>query len=265
MPVTFAPSFRALAVGASTAAVLIGAFALGSASGGATASAPSQGGQRPPGTRTDVAFTSTTGAARITVTGNGTVTGTPNQLVLSMGVQVSGDTVTAALEQANQAANRVTAALRAAGVAAADIQTSGLSIEPNYQANSQVPNGYQVSESLTATLRRIATAGAQIQDAVQAGGNAVTVDGVSLNLTDTSALLARARAAAVADARHKAAQYASAAGQQLGPVISITDQAPTQPFPVFGAASAATPRSSVPISPGTQQLSVSITVTYALG
>ncbi len=93
----------------------------------------------------------------------------------------------------------------------------------------------------------------------------MTVDGVSLNLTDTSALLARARAAAVADARHKAAQYASAAGQQLGPVIGITDQAPTQPFPVFGAASAATPRSSVPISPGTQQLSVSITVTYALG
>src|SRR5262249_11442086 len=118
--------------------------------------------------------------------------------------------------------------------------------------------------SLTATLRRITTAGAQIQAAVQAGGNAVTIDGVSLNLTDTSSLLARARAAAIADARHKAAQYASATGLHLGAVISVSDHSPTQPVPSFGADAAAAPRASVPISPGTQQLSVSITVTYAL-
>jgi uncharacterized protein len=262
MPVTFTPTYRALAVGVGAAAVLMGAFALGSASGHAV---PSPRGQRPPGTRTEVALTSSAGSARITVTGTGTVTGTPNQLILSMGVQVSAATVSSALQQSSQAAARVTAALRTAGVASADIQTADLSIEPNYRANSQVPDGYEVSEYLTATLRHIATAGAQIQDAVQAGGNAVTVDNVSLNLTDTSALLARARAAAVADARHKAAQYASAAGQPLGPVISITDQAPAQPLPVYATTSgAAAPRSSVPISPGTQQLSVSITVTYAL-
>src|SRR6185437_1125523 len=150
---------------------------------------------------------------------------------------VSAASVSSALQEANQAVNRVTAALRSAGVASADIQTAGLSIQPNYRADSQIPDGYQVSEDITATLRRISAAGAQIQAAVQAGGNAVTVDGVSLNLTDTSALLARARAAAVADARHKAAQYASAAGQQLGPVISITDQASAQPYPFESAAS----------------------------
>lgn len=262
MPLTFTPSFRALAVGASAAAVLIGAFVLGSASGRA---APSLGGQRSTGTRTD-SFTSSAGSARITVTGTGTVTGTPNQLILSMGVQVNGSTVSSALEQASQAVDRVTAALKAAGVASADIQTAGLNIQPNYRANSQIPDGYQVSEYLTATLRRIASAGTQIQDAVHAGGNVVTVDNVSLNLTDTSALLARARTAAVADARRKAAQYASAVGQPLGPVISITDQAPSAPLPFFAAnAAAASHASSVPISPGTQQLSVSITVTYALG
>lgn len=262
MPVTFTSSFRALAVGASAAAVLIGAFALGTASGRAV---PALRGQRSAGTRTDAAFTSPAGSARITVTGTGTVTGTPNQLILSMGVQVSAATVSSALQQSSQAAARVTAALRAAGVASADIATAGLNVQPDYRANSQAPDGYEVSEYLTATLRHITTAGAQIQAAVQAGGNAVTVDSVSLNLTDTSALLARARAAAVADARHKAAQYASAASQPLGPVISITDQAPAQPSPIYASASAEAPRaSSVPISPGTQQLSVSITVTYAL-
>jgi uncharacterized protein YggE len=109
-------------------------------------------------------------------------------------------------------------------------------------------------------------AGAEIDDAVRAGGNAATVNGISLNLTDTSSLLARARAAAVADAKVKAAQYASALGHPLGPVVSITDQAPSSPFPFSAAGSAAAPRasSSVPISPGTQQLSVSVTVVYAM-
>lgn len=262
MPVTLTSRYRALAVGGIAAAILIGAFALGITAGSAS---PSSAGQNSSGTQGRALLTSA-GSARITVTGTGTVNGTPNQLTLSMGVQVTAASVGSALDEANQATSRVTATLKARGVAARDIQTSGLSIQPNYRDNSSIPDGYSVSEYLTATLRSISAAGAQIQAAAQAGGNAVTVDGVSLDLTDTSSLLARARTAAVADARHKAAQYASAAGEPLGPVVSITDQAQAQPFPPFAKASGAAPRSSnVPISPGTQQLSVSVTVVYALG
>jgi len=60
---------------------------------------------------------------------------------------------------------------------------------------------------------------------VHADGDATTVSGISFNLTDTSALLAQARARAVADATAKAAQYAKALGEPLGPVVSVTDQA----------------------------------------
>jgi uncharacterized protein YggE len=261
MAITFAPAYRALAVGGLAAAALLGAFTLGSSQGSAAPSAPE--GQAPAGTRPTV-LAAATGAARITVTGTGNVTGTPNQLVLAMGVQVNGSSVGSALANANDAVNRVTAALRADGVAAADIQTSGLSIWPNYPASSQTPSGYSVSESLTATLNSLAAAGAQIDAAVHAGGDATTVSGISLNLTDTSALLAQARARAVADATAKAAQYAKALGEPLGPVVSVTDQASAQPFPVYGAASAGAAKSSVPISPGTQQLSVSVTVVFAV-
>ena len=261
MAVSFTHAYRALAVGGLAAAALIGAFALGTSQGSA-ATSPS-GEQAPAGARPAV-LTSATQAARITVTGTGNVTGTPNQLVLAMGVQVNGSSVGSALANANDAVNRVTAALRAGGVAAADIQTSGLSIWPNYPNNSQTPNGYSVSESLTATLNSLAAAGTQIDAAVHAGGDATTVSGISLNLTDTSALLAQARARAVADATAKAAQYAKALGQPLGPVVSITDQASTQPFPVYAAESSAAAKASVPISPGTQQLSVSITVVFAV-
>jgi hypothetical protein len=265
MAITFAPAHRALAVGGLAAAALIGAFMLGNSNGSAAPS-PSAGraSAGTPAVARPAVLAAATGTARITVTGTGNVTGIPNQLVLSMGVQVNGSSVGSALARANDAVNRVTGALRSGGVAAADIQTSGLSIWPNYPASSQVPSGYSVSESLTATLNSLAAAGAQINAAVQAGGDATTVSGISLNLTDNSSLLAQARSRAVADATAKAAQYAKALGEPLGPVVSITDQAVTQPYPVYSAGSAAAAKAAVPISPGTQQLSVSITAVFAV-
>jgi uncharacterized protein YggE len=255
MAVTITPSLRSVAAGAAAAGVLIGAFALGVSRGSASSGDPGS---------TRVQLTSVSSSARITVTGTGTVSGTPNQLTLSMGVQVTAASVDSALAQANQAVTQVTGALRAQGVAAADIQTSGLYIQPNYGSSSQTPTGYGASESLTATLDNISAAGAQIQAAVHAGGNAVTVDGVSLNLTDTSGLLATARARAVADARTKAAQYAQAVGQPLGPLVSISDQTEALSLPVPMAAPAAGRAGSVPINPGSQQLTISVTVVYAL-
>ena len=256
MPVRITPGVRAAALGAAAAALLIGAFALGASRGSAPSAGPRLAGAQ--------LTSSASATAKITVTGTGTVTGTPNQLTLAMGVQVNGASVDSALQQASQAARQVTAALRHQGVAAADIQTSGLSVQPDYVSGSAVPDGYQASESLTATLVQMAAAGAQIQAAVHAGGNAATVDDVSLNLADTSGLLATARTRAVADARVKAAQYAKALGQPLGPVLSVSDQTPA-PEPIVPFASAAAGKAaSVPISPGSQQLSVSVTVVYAL-
>ncbi len=264
MTITIDPSLRAIASGAAAAAVLIGAFALGVSRGSASSGDPGPAAGRS-GSQPGVQLTSATAGTRITVTGTGMVTGTPNQLTLDMGVQVNGASVDSALQQASQAAGQVTAALRDRGVAASDIQTSGLSVQPSYGSGSaQTPDGYAASESLTATLVDIAAAGAQIDAAVHAGGNAATVDDISLNLTDTSGLLATARARAVADARAKAAEYARALGQPLGPAISISDQTPAPSLPVPLAASAAGKAASVPISPGSQQLSISITVVYAL-
>jgi len=258
------PVARSAIAGTAAAALLIGAFAIGADRGSAAATGPSTGtastGQEGQAARL---VTSSPGSARITVTGTGAVTGTPNELTLGMGVHVDAPSVASALQQANAAVRRVTAALRARGVAARDIQTAGLYIQPSYPANSSVPSGYGVSELLTATLTRLAVAGSQIQAAVRAGGNATTVDNVSLSMTDNSALLATARARAIADARVKAGQYAKALGQQLGPAISVSDQAAALPLPEFAGAAASSAK-AVPISPGSQQLSVSVTVVYAL-
>lgn len=254
MAITITPGYRAAGIGVAAAALLVGAFSLGSGHGSGPAGGPA-------------AAAATLTAApqrdgRITVTGNGTVTGVPNQLSLSLTVQVSSYSVSSALSQANQATRAVTAALTSRGVARRDIQTSGLNISPNYQGNSPVPASYAVSESLTATLSNLGTAGGQINAAVRAGGNAVSVNDVSLDLTDTGTLMAAARARAVADARLQASQYAAALGEPLGPVLSVTpvQQAVT---PQFYGATSTKAAASVPISPGTQQLTVSITVVYA--
>ncbi len=245
------PGYRAAAIGVASAALLVGAFSLGASH---SARSPAQAAADQSATQP---------AGRVTVTGTGTATGTPDQLVVTLGVQDSAGSVSAALDAADQAVGQVTAALRGRGVAAADIQTSGLSIYPNYQSRSPVPVSYQVTESLTATLDQIGAAGGQIDAAVRAGGNAITVDGVSLNLTDDGPLLQAARASAMRDAHAKAEQFARAAGESLGPVLSITPAGSASP-PVFAPnAAAGTSSAAVPISPGSQQVSVSVTVVYA--
>ena len=265
MAVQFSSTQRAIAAGVASAGLLIGAFTLGAGQGSASPATAS-------GATGNAALTATAaapaaGSARITVTGTGKVSGVPNQLALSMGVQTSGASVAIALRQANSAVRSITAVLRRSGVAAPDIQTSGLSIYPNYSGNSGIPSGYQVSEQLTITLRRLSAAGSQISAAARAGGNATVVDGVSLNLSSTSTLLAAARAKAVADAKAKATAYARALGRPLGAVVSMSETPVAQPYPVpeFASASASRAPAAVPVHPGTQQLSVTVTVIFALG
>src|SRR5215467_1759531 len=263
MAVQFSSTYRAVAVGVASAGLLIGAFTLGAGRGSAAPGTPG-------GATGNAALTATApaqGGTRITVTGTGNASGVPNQLALSMGVQTSGTSVAAALRQANSAVRSITAVLHRSGVAAADIQTSGLSIYPNYSGSSGVPDGYQVSEQLTITLRRLSVAGSQISAAARAGGNATVINGVTLNLSDTSTLLASARARAVADAKAKATAYARALGRPLGPVVSMSEIPAAQPYPVpeFATPTASRAAASVPVHPGTQQLSVTVTVIFALG
>jgi len=263
MAVQFSSTYRAVAVGVASAGLLIGAFTLGAGRGSA---APATAGGAT-GSATLTAAAAAPGGTKITVTGTGNVSGAPNELALSMGVQTNGTSVAAALRQANSAVRSITAVLRRGGVAAPDIQTSGLSIYPNYSGSSGVPDGYQVSEQLTITLRRLSVAGNQISAAARAGGNATVINGVSLNLSDTSTLLAAARAKAVADAKAKATAYARALGRPLGPVVSMSETPVNQPYPVpeFAAPTASRAAASVPVHPGTQQLSVTVTVIFTLG
>ncbi|HVA60445.1 MAG TPA: SIMPL domain-containing protein [Mycobacteriales bacterium] len=208
----------------------------------------------------------TTIPAGITVTGVGLASGTPDTANLQMHVDVTRSSVGEALDTANGAAGAVQAALAHDGVSSRDLATSGLSLNPSYDSHGNVI-GYEVTESITAQLRSLRNAGRTIGDAVAAGGPAVRVDNLSLDIEQDSGLLAVAREAAFQDAHGKAAQYAQLAGRTLGPVESISEVVAT-PYPQsvglgqYNAGAAAS--SAVPIQPGSQNLSITVTVVYGL-
>ncbi|HEY2832046.1 MAG TPA: SIMPL domain-containing protein [Sporichthyaceae bacterium] len=201
----------------------------------------------------------------VSVSGLGRVTGTPDVLRLAMGVQRTGSDVNNALNLANGDIKRITDALHKHGVAEKDIQTSDLSINPHWDKNRI--NGYDVAESLTAQLRKLSDAGAAISDAAAAGGNATRIDSVSFDIEDNQQLVDQARTAAFADAKAKAEQYAKLAGRSLGRVSQVSESTDTEPRPVPYAAmdaAGAAEKSAVPISAGSQQVSVTTSVVWEL-
>lgn len=203
--------------------------------------------------------------AGIEVVGTGLVSGTPDTVLLNMSVQATASAVNDAMSEMTADMNRVLAALRGDGVPAQEIATSGLSLGQNYGPQG-VPDGYQASESVTVKLHPLSSAGKAIADAVAAGGSGARLDGISLDFSDDSAMVRAARAQAFAQAEAEAQQYAALAGRPLGAVESITEQfANPVPQPMTYQGAVAGTAAAVPVNPGTQQVSVSVQVIWALG
>jgi hypothetical protein len=221
----------------------------------------------------DAVFATVTGATAaadpsarlITAQATGTVTGTPDVVTISLGVETRSTSAQTALEENNRLATDVINVVKDKGVAPEDLQTSQLSIYPSYDDKGAV-TGYQVTNIVTAKLRDISGAGALIDAAGQAAGDAVRVQQLSFAIDDDSDLRANARADAVRRAQAQAKQLADAAGIALGPIHSITE-APTAGTVVYpqAAMAADSAAGSVPIEPGTQQLQVSVQVVYEIG
>lgn len=198
----------------------------------------------------------------ITARGIGTVSSKPDTLTVEIGVQTRGRAAQEALDANSRLATSTIDALRAAGVAEADLRTSQLSISPTQDPNSGRITGYEVSNLLTATLRDIERAGAVIDAAGGAAGDAIRVQQLAFSIADDSAPRAEARADAVRKAQEQARQLADAAGVALGPIRSITEVAADPPNPYARDSAAA--QAAVPILPGTQELRVGVEIVHEI-
>jgi hypothetical protein len=203
----------------------------------------------------------------LTVQGTGLANGTPNLLTVSVGIDVTDPTAQAALADDNDKASAVTAALTQGSVAPKDIQTSNLSIEPDYNIKGEL-TGYEVTNTLTANLHNFSTAGSVIDALAAAAGNSIRLDSLDFSVEDTRGLEDRARTDAVRQAVSHARTMAQAAGERLGPVCSLTDDTQTSVFPDQNFSTAAGAPSlksaAVPLQPGSQQETAQVTMVYAL-
>jgi len=210
--------------------------------------------------------TGSANAPVINVAGEGKVSGTPDTATVTLGVSTSDASAQNAMTRNAQEAAALMATLKSKGVAERDIQTTDLSLNPNFDDKGRI-TGYNVSNTVTVTMHDIKNAGSIIDAAAAAVGNDVRLENVALSISNTSPLLAEARAAAVKDALAQGQQLAAAAGVKLGTIRTIDDtggQLPTPQLFAGAGADSALKAAATPVQPGTQQLSVDVNVQFAI-
>ncbi len=214
-------------------------------------------------------------AGTITIEGRGEVLAAPDMAQINSGVTTQGATAREALDANTAAMADLVAELKAAGIEARDIQTSGFSVNPNYvyteerDANGySLPpriNGYQVSNTVTVTVRALDSLGSILDKSVTVGAN--TINGVTFGVADPSELYDDARKAAFADARAKAELYATAAGGSLDEILSISETQGfngPQPYPMYARAEMAAD-AKVPVEAGELAFAINVNVQWELG
>jgi uncharacterized protein YggE len=203
--------------------------------------------------------------ATISVTGSGTVQGTPDTVSFQVGVQNVGASAVAALTQNNARVGALEKTLLAHGVAKKDMQTSGLDIYENTNSGGVV-TGFTVADYLNVTMHQVKKAGGAIDAAAQVAGNGTQLSGITFSISNESKLLASARAKAMRNAHTEAAQVARGGNTSLGSIVKITDQENSTPTNVFypSFANAKATSSAVPIQAGSESITVQVSVVYAL-
>ncbi|RZS90340.1 hypothetical protein EV189_2125 [Motilibacter rhizosphaerae] len=203
----------------------------------------------------------------VTITAEGSASGTPDVVELALALEATRPRADAALRASGTSTAAVVRALRAAGVADADLRTSGLGVSPSWGKDGRV-TGFTARTQLTATLHQVGRAGAVLDAAAAAGGAALRVDGLSYGVADPDALLAKARQQAFDRARARAEAYAQAAGRSLGPVVSVREDAGSGgdgALPRAAASGAAAGFDSTALQPGSTTVTLDATVRWSFG
>jgi uncharacterized protein YggE len=208
-----------------------------------------------------------TGEHTISVNGMGRVIVSPDVADIQVGVTLTRPTVKAARADAAAAMTKVVAALRAAGIADKDIQTSVLSLSPTYDYSKSGQGkitGYQLSNAVSATVRDLDRISDALDGAMSAG--ATTVGGITFRVDDPASAQAQARDQAMAQARAKADQLATAAGVRITGVASISESS-SAPTPVAYERTFAPAAGDVatPVEIGTNEVDVTVSVSYLIG
>ncbi|MGB3274419.1 MAG: SIMPL domain-containing protein [Xanthobacteraceae bacterium] len=209
---------------------------------------------------------------RIQISGVGEVHAAPDMAIVDLTVLREAETARQALSANNAAMREVLDAMKEAGIAERDLQTSGISIRPRYRHPGKDNNlkepkiiGYSVTNSLTVRVRDLKAAGTVLDKSVTLGVN----EGGNLRFVndDTTSIMREARKRAVTDALDKAKTLAEAAGVKVGRIIEMSEQT-NRPRPVAfarqAALAAAPAAESVPLATGENTYRVTVEMVLAI-
>ena len=212
----------------------------------------------------DTVFKATT----LNLSAHGETRVAPDMASISLGVLTEGKTAAEALSANAVRMNAVMATLAKTAIAPKDIQTSNLSVNPQYKyAENQAPLliGYQVSNQVTVTVRDLKRLGAAVDATVSAGAN--QVNGISFGLSDPTTAENAAREAAVKALTAKADLYARATGYRVSRLVTLSEgggYSPQPPMPVMAMAMRAEAKDSSPVAGGELSVRIDITGLYEL-
>jgi uncharacterized protein len=205
---------------------------------------------------------------QVTVFGSGHVQGVPDTLTADVGIEFTASDVTTAMNQTNDRQQAVINALVGAGLDRKDISTTQVTLQPEYK--SPEPNGtatisgYRATNGIEIKIHPTDAASRLLALVVTTGGDATRISSVSYSIADDSQLVKDARARAFQDAKNRADQYAQLSGLRLGNVLSIsegTSGTPTAGSPPAPPRGASVP---VPMEPGQQTVTFSVTAVWEL-
>lgn len=204
--------------------------------------------------------------SRLSVTGTGETRVAPDMASIQLGVTTRADGADEAMRQNSQQQGAVIDALKGAGVAASDIQTSGLSLSPQIDYSERSAprvTGYEARNMVTVRVTDLAALSGVLDAIVDAGAN--EINSISFSRQEGGDVEDEARRAAVADARHKAEVLAEAAGLTLGPVLTLTEgTAAGGPQPMMMRSEAMMASDSVPVEAGEVAMTSQVQIDYAL-
>jgi len=220
-----------------------------------------------PASAQQASITQTIAGTRLDVTATGEVMRVPDVAIITAGVVSRSATATAALQDASTRMAKVLAALKRAGVADRDIQTSNVSLNPEYrypQNESPQLTGYTATNQLTIRFRDIAASGKILDALVSQGAN--QINGPSLTIDKPEAALDEARAKAIAAGRARAEIYARGIGMRVVRVVAVSESGNSYPVPppMPMYARAEMSQAKTAIEPGEQKLQVNLAMTFEL-
>jgi uncharacterized protein YggE len=191
----------------------------------------------------------------------------PDVASLSTGVVTQAADANAALAANAKQMNQVMAAIKAAGIAEKDIQTSGINVSPQYKYTDNQPpaiTGYQASNTVSIKVREIGKLGEVLDALVASGAN--QVNGPSFEIDQPEAVYDEARRAALEKAQQRAQMYAKSLGMKVRRIVSISEGGGFQPpRPMMMAKAAFDSAESSPVSPGETTLTANLDVVFELG